>query len=62
MVVANSADDALVWDLPLPAGATRAELVPIRGGAAGEHTAQVLDQTLRVSLPARDGIVVRLAG
>jgi cyclomaltodextrinase len=60
VVVANAEDDALVWDVVLPLGADAAELVPIRGAAPGERTAGLVDGKLRVSLPGRDGIVVRL--
>ena len=61
VVVVNAEDDALAWDLTLPFEAHTAEVVPIRGSAPGERSAEVVAATLRVALPGRDGMVVRLA-
>jgi neopullulanase len=60
VVVANAASDGLAWTIELPEGAERTEVVPLRGGASGPHTAEISDATLRLTLPARDGMVVRL--
>jgi neopullulanase len=60
VVVANASDEPLTWDVPLPLAAATAELVPVRGGAAGDRSAEVVDGDLHVSLPRRDGVVVRL--
>ncbi len=59
-VVVNADDAALVWDVALPLQARKAELVPLRGAAAGEHAAEIVEGSLRVSIPGRDGVVVRL--
>jgi len=60
VVVANAGEDPLVWDVPLPVGASAAELLPIRGGGPGARTAEIVEGRLRVSLPGRDGVIVRL--
>jgi neopullulanase len=60
VVVANAGDDALEWGVEAPVGFDRAEVVTIRGGQAGGRSAEIADGTLRVTLPARDGMVVRL--
>ena len=60
-VIANAGDGALSWELALPAPVTKASVVPLRGTAVGERTAAMVDGTLRVALPARDGMVVRLS-
>jgi len=59
-VVANAEAEPreLLLELPLEAGA--AELVYLRGGAPGDRIAEVMGRTLRVVLPGRDGMVVRL--
>ncbi|MEX1295574.1 MAG: alpha-amylase family glycosyl hydrolase, partial [Candidatus Limnocylindrales bacterium] len=59
-VVANAGDATLEWAVGLPEGLDRAEVIPIRGGAPGVRSAEVTDGSLRVELPARDGMVVRL--
>ena len=59
-VVVNAGAQALEWSTPVPDGLDRAEVEPLRGGAAGERSAEVIEDALRVSLPARDGMVVRL--
>jgi len=60
VVVANAGDDAVTWEVALPLEARTAEVVPLRAGAPGEHTAEVLDRALRIGLAAREGMVVRL--
>ena len=59
-VVANAGDRPLDWSVELPDGLDRAEVEPVRGGAAGERSATIEDGRLRVVTPARDGLVVRL--
>ena len=59
-VVANAGPQALSWEVPLPFDASRAELLPLRGGAPGEHSAELAEGRLRITLPGRDGVVVRL--
>ncbi len=59
-VVVNAGDDALDWELELVPQATTVQLMPLRGSVPGEHSAQIIDGRLRVALPGRDGIVVRL--
>ena len=60
-VVANAGDERLRWDVPLTLAASEASVVPIRGGAAGERSAAIVDGALRIGLPGRDGMVVRLS-
>lgn len=60
VVVANAGDHALAWDVALPDPVTRVELVPLRGAGQGERSAEVQAGALRVCLPAREGVVVRL--
>ena len=59
-VVVNAADDDLTWDVALPMAVTGAELLPLRGGAHATHAADIVDGKLRLGLPGRDGVVVRL--
>ena len=59
-VVANAGEDALDWEVDVPTGFDRAEVVSIRGGQAGDRAAEITEGTLRLTLPARDGMVVRL--
>jgi len=61
VVVANAAESSLTWSLQLPLAVSGAELVPLRDGAAGDRTVALEDRSLWVSLPARDGVVVRLS-
>jgi hypothetical protein len=37
-----------------------AEVLPLRGGRPGERSAMIQEGSLRVTLPARDGVVLRL--
>ena len=60
VVVANAGDATLEWSVDLPDAFTDAEVVPIRGGRPGAHTASVEGGALRVSVPPRDGMVVQL--
>ncbi len=60
VVVANAETHALDWDVTLPFDAGTARLVELSGGAPGERSARVVAGNLRVSLPGRDGVVVRL--
>jgi cyclomaltodextrinase / maltogenic alpha-amylase / neopullulanase len=58
-----AADDGpLSWELPLPTGVGSAEVVALRSERAAPRLAEVVDGRLRVSLPGRDGMVVRLIG
>jgi glycosidase len=59
-VVVNAGDGPLDWNLTMPDGLGRAEIVTIRGGAAGERSASVAEDVLHVQSPPRDGLVVRL--
>ena len=59
-VVLNAADEPLSWDLALPMGIVAAELVPLGGPAATAGRLVVDEGSLRVSLPGRDGAVVRM--
>ncbi|MEA2025555.1 MAG: hypothetical protein U9O18_02580, partial [Chloroflexota bacterium] len=61
VVIANASAESLVMDVELPFGVSGAELVPLRGSAPGERAIVFEGGSLRVSLPARDGAVVRLA-
>ena len=61
VVVANAGDSVLEWDVPLPMSVGAASVEPIRGSGAGERTASIADGALRVRVPARDGMVVRLS-
>ncbi len=60
-VVVNAASEPLTWDLPLPSSIRHAALVTLRGGTLGERSAAIEAGSLWVSLPARDGVVVRLS-
>jgi glycosidase len=60
-VIVNAADDELGWEVALPPGLDAAEVVLIRGGAPGERDAKVAEGRLQLTLPGRDGMVVRLA-
>ncbi len=60
-VVANAGDDSLAWEVPLPMRATEASIVPLRGSAAGEGSAAIDGEILRIGLPGRAGMVVRLS-
>jgi hypothetical protein len=57
-VIANAAPEPLRWELPFESRS--AEVLPLRGGRPGEHTATVEEGSLYVTLPAREGMVVRL--
>ena len=59
-VVVNAGDEPLTWELALPFSAASAELVPLRGGRPGECSAESVEGALRVKLPGREGVVVRL--
>ena len=59
-VIVNAGDEALELEVALPVPASAAEAVPLRGAASGEHSAEVDASRLRVALPGRDGLVVRL--
>ena len=59
-VIANAAREPLTWELPLPFEARSAEMLPLRGGRPGERSARLEERSLNVTLPARDGMVVRL--
>ena len=59
-IVANAATDVLTWELPLPMDAATASLLTLSGAGAGEQVAGVEGRTLRVVVPGRDGVVVRL--
>ncbi len=59
-VVVNAAEQALTWELPLPFEVAGAELVTLRGGTRGEPAVAIDGGPLRVALPAREGVVVRL--
>ncbi len=60
VVVANAGTDALDWVLELPLEVANAVLVPLRGAPGGVRSASLARETLRVVVPARDGIVIRL--
>jgi hypothetical protein len=59
-VIANAASESLTWELTLPLDVRAAEVLPLRGGRPGERSAMIEEGSLRVTLPARDGMVVRL--
>jgi hypothetical protein len=59
-VIANAAPEPLSWELALPVAVRAAEALPLRGSRPGERSAIVEEGSLRVTLPARDGMVVRL--
>ena len=59
-VVANADAGSAELRVDLPLDASEAGLVPLRGGAVGEHVAEIVEGRLRVVLPGRDGVVVRL--
>jgi hypothetical protein len=59
-VVVNSADQPLEWELSTPSGTVAAEPVRLAGGEARDRRAVAEGDTLRVSVPARKGVVVRL--
>ena len=59
-VIVNAASEVLTIELTLPLPLRAAELVPLRGCAAGERTAALFGDLLTVTVPARDGVVVRL--
>ncbi len=61
VVVANAGDDGLTWDLPVPMQLTDGSVVPIRGSGPGERVAAIVDGVLRLTLPGREGMVVRLS-
>jgi neopullulanase len=61
VVVANADRGALIWDVPLPMDVSEVELLPLCGGASGERTAGIVGRVLRLSLPGRDGVVLRLS-
>ncbi len=61
IVVANADRDGLSWDIPLSFEPRTAELLPLRGAAAGERTVELVRGKLRVGLPGRDGVVIKLA-
>jgi len=57
----NAGPHALEWELPVPLQMRAADPVRLHGGRAAEVGVAVTDDRLRVSLPAREGAVVRLA-
>jgi cyclomaltodextrinase len=59
-VVANAGDSRLEWEVPLPMTVGEASVVPLRGGGAGQTTARMADGSLRLGVPGREGMVVRL--
>jgi len=59
-IVVNAADAPLAWGMPLPMAVSAAEVVPLRGAGEGERTAIVEGRTLSATVPARDGMVIRL--
>jgi neopullulanase len=58
-VVANAGREELTWDLDLALEGRGAAVVPLRG-TTGEPAADVDGEILRVRVPAREGLVVRL--
>jgi neopullulanase len=60
VVVLNAGDEPLAWDLALPEGMGYAELIPLAGAKAVDRRAVIDGERLRLSLPAREGSVVRL--
>ncbi len=60
-VVVNAAAEPLSLDLRLPFVPSRAELVPLSGCPDGERSATLRGESLTLDVPARDGVVVRLA-
>jgi neopullulanase len=61
VVVANADAGVLSMEVDLPFEVRDAELVPLRGGREGDRSAVIKDRRLTVGLPARDGVVIRLA-
>ena len=59
-VVVNAGGEPLSWELGLPLEMRAAELVPLRGGRRGTRSVELEGQALRVTLPERDGVVIRL--
>jgi neopullulanase len=59
-VIANAGRDALEWAVMPPPDTAGAEMVPLRGSAPGDRSAVIENGMLRVRLPGRDGMVVRL--
>jgi len=55
----DAGPDALDWELALPLVSATAERVDLRGGQAGDVSVVAPDK-LRVSVPAREGLIVRL--
>ncbi len=60
VVAANAGSDGVLWELDLPVDASGAVVVPLRGAGGGEYRAEVDGRALRVALPGRAGMVVRL--
>ena len=58
--VLNAGASSLSWDLPVPAGAASAAVVELRSERAANGRAEVVDGRLRVVVPERHGLVVRL--
>jgi len=61
VVVVNAAVGPLMMDVLLPVEVGGAELVPLLGCPEGNRSVALDGRTLRVGLPARDGVVVRLS-
>lgn len=61
VVVANAAPDALDWEVPLPDEVDGVELLHFRNRGPGAASASTDGRSLHVQLPARDGVVLRLA-
>ncbi len=59
-VVVNAGREPISWELDLPIEVSAAELVPLRGGRPGARSVELEGQALRVTLPERDGVVLRL--
>ncbi|HKZ90953.1 MAG TPA: glycoside hydrolase family 13 protein [Candidatus Limnocylindrales bacterium] len=60
-VVLNAGDGSLSWELALPEPVATAEPVELRSPSKGETSAVADGAVLRITLPPREGAVVRLA-
>jgi glycosidase len=60
VIVANAEGQSLTMEVDLPFDAADAALVPLGGGPDGDRLVRLDGRSLRVSLPGRDGVVVRL--
>lgn len=58
--VLNAGNEPLTWELPLPMAVAAAEAVALRIEPRREHVPVLEGEMLRITLPARDGAVVRL--